>query len=138
MQGGDRIGLGIDRADLAASARGIAPVQRHDFRFLDAAGVGQHVGTEIDGAPRRQDAAGKSAAHQLGQQAAMIDMGMGQQHGVDIGGAKRKGAVVQFFQGLLSLKQPAIDQKTASACLKEIAGARNGARCAAKPDGDAH
>ena len=28
----------------------------------------------------------------------MIDMGMGQQHGVDIGGTKRKGAVVQFFQ----------------------------------------
>jgi hypothetical protein len=48
----------------------------------------------------------------FGQQAAMIDMGMGQQHGVDIGGAKRKGAVVQFFQRLLSLKQPAIDQET--------------------------
>ena len=138
LQGGDRIGLRIDRGDLAASARGIAPVQRLDFRFLNAAGVGQHVGAQIDSAARRQDAAGKSAAHELWQQAAMIDMGMGQQHGVDIGGTKRKGAVVQFLQRLLSLKQTAIDQETPSAHLKEVAGARDGARCAAKPDGDAH
>ena len=55
-------------------------------------------------------------------------MGMGQQHGIDIGGAKRKGAVVQLFQGLLSLKQPAIDQEAPGAGLEEIAGARR--RCA--------
>ena len=78
------------------------------------------------------------SAHELGQQATVIDMGMGEQHGVDFGGTKRKGAVVQFLQGLLSLKQPAIDQETPGACLEEIAGARDGARCAAKPDGDAH
>ncbi len=45
----------------------------------------------------------------------MIDMGMGQKYGVDIGGTKRKGAVVQFLQRFLSLKQPAIDQETAGA-----------------------
>ena len=53
--------------------------------------VRQHVGTEIDGAARRKDAAGKAVAHQLRQQAAVVDMGMGQQHRVDIGGAKWKG-----------------------------------------------
>ena len=53
----------------------------------------------------------KAVAHQLRQQAAMVDMGMGQQHGIDVGRAKRKGAVVQLLQGLLSLKQAAIDQE---------------------------
>ena len=53
---------------------------------------------------RRQDATAKSIAHEFRQQAAMIDMRMRQQHGIDIGGAKWKGAVVQFLQGLLSLK----------------------------------
>ena len=84
------------------------------------------------------DAAGESAAHEFGQQAAMIDMSVGQQHGVNIGGAKRKGPVIQFFQGFLSLKQPAIDQKASGPRLKEITGARDGARCAAKPDGQIH
>ena len=80
----------------------------------------------------------KSVAHQLRQQAAVVDMGMGQKHGVDIGGTKRKGAVVQLLQGLLSLKQAAIDQEAPGSGLEEIAGARHGAGRAAKPDGDAH
>ena len=54
--------------------------------------------------------------------------------------AARKGnaPVVQLLQGLLSLKQAAIDQEASGSGLKEIAGARHGARRAAKPDRDAH
>ena len=80
----------------------------------------------------------KAVAHQLRQQAAVVDMGMGQQHGVDVGGAKRKGAVVQFLQGLLSLKQAAVDQEASGSGFEEIAGARHGAGRAAKSDRHAH
>ena len=84
LQRGNRIGLRIDRADFGPPARRVAPVQGSNLGLLDAAGVRQHVGTEIDGAARRKDAAGKAVAHQLRQQAAVVDMGMGQEHGVDI------------------------------------------------------
>ena len=91
LQRGNRIGLRIDRADLGPPARRITPVQDGDLGLLDVAGIRQHVGTEIDGAARGKDAAGKAVTHQLWQQAAVVDMSMGQQHGVDVGGAKRKG-----------------------------------------------
>ncbi len=138
LQRGNRIGLRIDRADLGPPARRVAPVQGGDLGFLDAAGIRQHVGTEIDGAARRKDAAGKAVAHQLRQQAAVVDMGMGQEHGVDVGGAKRKRPVVQLLQGFRSLKQAAIDQEASGAGLEQIAGARHGAGRAEEPDRDAH
>ena len=111
LQRGNRIGLRIDRADLGPPARRIAPVQGGNLGLLDAAGIRQHVGTEIDGAARRKDTAGKAVAHEFWQQAAMVDMGVGQQHGVDVGRAKRKRPVVELLQGFRSLKQPAIDQE---------------------------
>ena len=52
----------------------------------------------------------KAFPHQLRQQPAVIDMRMGQQHGVDIGGPEWKCAIVQRLQCLGSLKQPAVDE----------------------------
>ena len=60
IERGDRVGLRVDRRDLGASARRIAPVEHGNFGFLDAAGVGQHVGAQIDGAARRHDAAAEA------------------------------------------------------------------------------
>ena len=48
----------------------------------------------------------------FGKKAAMVDMGVGQQHRVDLCRAKRKDPVVEFLQGFRSLKQPAVDQET--------------------------
>ena len=74
IERGDSIALRVDRRHERTPARRIAPVERGDFRFLDAAGVGQHVGAQVDGAARRQDRAAKAAAHQLRYQAAVVDM----------------------------------------------------------------
>ena len=73
----DCIGLRIDRRDFGAAARRIAAVELRDFGFLDAAGVGQHVGAQVDGALRGQDRPVKTIADQFRQQAAMVDMGVG-------------------------------------------------------------
>ena len=113
LQRRDGVGLGVDRADLGSPARRIAPVERGDLRFLNAAGIRQHIGAQVDRAARRQDPAAKAVAHQLRQQAAVVDMGMRQQHGVDVGRAERKGAVVECLQRLLSLEQAAVDQEAA-------------------------
>ena len=138
LQRGEGIGLGVDRADLGAPARRIAPIERGDLGFLDASGVGQHVGAQIDRAARRKDPAGESLAHELRQQAAVIDMRMGQQHGIDVGGAERKCAIVQRLQRLRSLKQPAVDEETSGPGLEQMARAGHGAGRAAEPQGDAH
>ena len=60
----------------------------------------------------------KAVAHELRQEAAMVDMGMGQQHSVDLGRAKRKGPVVELLQRLRSLKQPAVDQETSGSAFR--------------------
>ena len=77
-------------------------------------------------------------AHQLRQQAAVVDMRMGQQNDVDIGGAEWKCAVVQCLQRLGALKQTAVDQQAPGRGLEQIAGAGHGAGRAAKSDGHAH
>lgn len=40
----------------------------------------------------------------------MIDVSVGQQHCIDISRTKRKCAVVQSLEGLLSLKEPTINE----------------------------
>jgi hypothetical protein len=95
IQRGNGIGLRINWIDFNTPAGGIAPVQRRDFRLLDAARVGQHVRAQIDSAARGHDASAESFARQLRQQPAMVDMCVGQQDGRDIGRPERKGTVVQ-------------------------------------------
>ena len=80
----------------------------------------------------------KAAAHELRHQAAVVDMGMRQQHRVDIGRAKRKRAVVQLLQRLRPLEQPAIDQQAPGRRLEQMAGAGHRAGGAAKSNGNAH
>ncbi len=56
----------------------------------------------------------EALAHQLRQQAAMVDMRVRQQHRVDLRGIEREVAVVQLLQGLRALEHAAIDQETAA------------------------
>ena len=51
------VGLGVDRRDRGAASRGVASIESLDLAFLDAAGVGQHVGAQVDGAARRENPA---------------------------------------------------------------------------------
>ena len=53
----------------------------------------------------------KSFAHELRQQATVVDVCMCQQHAVDIGRPERERPVIQILQGLLTLEQAAIDQE---------------------------
>lgn len=85
------------------------------------AGIGQHVGAQIDGAARHHDTAAEARAHQLRQQAAVIDMRVREQHRVDVGRMERKGAVVERLQRLRPLEQAAIDQQPAGSRLEQVA-----------------
>ena len=80
----------------------------------------------------------KSAARELGDQAAVVDMGVGEQHRGDIGRREGKSAVVQFLQRLGTLEQAAIDQQTPGRRLEQMAGAGHRAGGAAESDANAH
>src|SRR6478735_2110226 len=77
LQSGNRISLRIDRGNFSSATCRVAPVQGGNFGFLNAAGIRQHVGTEINGPARRTNTARKAVAHELWQEAAVIDMGVG-------------------------------------------------------------
>src|SRR5450631_3589597 len=98
LQGSDGVGLRVDGTDLGPSTRGVASVEGYDLGFLNASGVGQHIGTQIDGAARGENSALEALPDQLWQKPAVIDVGMRQKHCVDIGRPKRKSAVVQFLE----------------------------------------
>src|ERR1035437_3941948 len=138
LQRCDGIGLGIDWTNLGPAARCIAPVEGNDLRFLNASGMRQHIGTEVDRSAGRQDPSAEAFARQLRQQPAVVDVSMRQQHNIDVGGPERKGAIIEFLQGLLALEQAAVDQETSGLRLDQIAGPCHGARRAAKSNGYAH
>src|SRR4249919_3309597 len=95
----DRIGLGVDWPDLRSTARGIASVERGNLRFLNASGIGQEVGAQVDRAARGPDRSAESSQHQLRQQAAVVDMSVGQEYSIDVGWTEGKGAIIQCLQG---------------------------------------
>ena len=59
----------------------------------------------------------ETLARQLRQQPAVIDMRMGQKHGVDIGRAERERPIVQRLQCLRPLEQAAVDEEAAGRCV---------------------
>ena len=85
----------VDRLDRRPAAPLVAPVQLVDLALLDVAGVGQHDLTEIAAAGGGVDRAAESRLHQLGQEAGVIDVGVGQEHRVDLSGIEGKRLVVE-------------------------------------------
>ena len=69
----------------------------------------------------------KPARTSFGNSPRVVDMRMGQQHGVDVGGPEREGAVVQCLQGLLALEQAAVDQQPPGRGLRR--GSRSPSPC---------
>lgn len=48
----------------------------------------------------------------------MVDMGMGQDDGVDLAAIERESPVVQLLLALGTLEHPAVDKDTPAVCLK--------------------
>ena len=68
--------------------------------------------------PRRWGAVDRSieaVADQMGQVTAVIDVGVAEQHGVDVLGAKGKLLVTLAALGSMALEQPAVQQQRAAA-----------------------
>ncbi|MNE10613.1 hypothetical protein D3C80_1033310 [compost metagenome] len=99
-QRGRDVGDGVDGLDRLDAAPLVAPVQMGHVPFLDLGGVGQHDLAQVPRGARRIDGVAIAGPRQLGQQAGMIDVGVGQEDGVDRRDIKGKWPVVQRLERL--------------------------------------
>ena len=139
----------IVRDRLQAQKRAVhvaAVIKRFDFRFAFLAFMVQICGIfnlNLGGVAEhdvRQSARGRCAINradealldEIRQIAAMVDMGMAQQDGVDLFWPERKLAVAAMAFASASLEEPAIEQQGLSARIDPVHRAGHGPGCAPK------
>jgi hypothetical protein len=117
-----RFGIGdtINRLDKRPPAPRIAGVQLANFGFLHMARIRQHDGTEIDGRLGGMNPVAEPVFHQFGYQPGMVDVGVGQEHGVDRRRLEGKGAGIESALGLRSLEHAAVDEQPMRARIQEV------------------
>jgi hypothetical protein len=87
------------------------PVGEGGVFFLDVAAVGQQDAAQVPRAGGGMHPAVEAFAHQQWQVAAVVQVGVGQDDGVDLAGHHRQGSPVAQAQLLVALEQPAVDQE---------------------------
>ena len=128
----------IDRFYLRLAAVAVGAVQALHLAHLDEGGIGQHIGEQVFGCLRRINFAVKTLAHQFRQQAAVVDMGVGEQNKLNLPCVEAEIAVIQFPHRLRALVHAAVDQKFSFRHGDEVARTRDDAGGAAKLDLDGH
>ena len=78
--------------------------------FLDVGAVRQQNRTQLLGRFCAVNAAFKAFLHQTGDQAAVVHMGMGQDHGVHLRRIEGKGFFIKIFDGFGTLEHAAVHQ----------------------------
>jgi len=86
------------------------PVRVFRILFLEMAAIQQDQFRHIARGCRCENTTPEAVAHQFRQIAGMVEMGVGQDHGVDVGGRHRQRLPVQLAQVFQPLKQAAINQ----------------------------
>ena len=102
--------------------------------FLQVPGVGQQDRAEVGGRLRAEDGSSEAALDQQRQLAGVVEMGMGEDDGVDAARLDRKRRPILQAQRLEALKQAAVDEKPMIALLDEIL--RSGDRAGAAEEGE--
>ncbi|MNF71842.1 hypothetical protein D3C84_538010 [compost metagenome] len=104
------------------------PVGELRFLFLQAAAVQQQDFHQFTGGGRGVDRAAITIAHQYGQIAAVIKMGMGQHNGIEVADRKLERVAIVQSQLLVALEQTAVDQHMLVAMFQQILAARDRTR----------
>ena len=125
----------VDRFHQWDSPPLVAPVEMVDIPLLDVRRVGEHHLAQIACRAGAEDEPLEPRLDQLGQQAGVIDVRMGQEHAVDSRRIERKGLMVEGPQGLGTLKHAAINQEAAVIRPQQGAEAGHAARCAVEGQG---
>ena len=120
------VNFGIER--LRGSVLGVAlPVRPPGVFFLDARRVGQHQRAQLARRRRTEDAAGETLGHEPRQIAAVIEVRVREDNGIDPRRIDGKRPPVAIAQLLEPLEQAAVDQDAAIAEVEQMLGTGDGA-----------
>jgi len=126
-QGLARLGFGVQRQRRLVLAESLL-VGPARVLFLEVARIGKDDAAQIDGRRRRQHGPVETAAHHDRQVAGVIEVSVGQHHGVDRGGFDRRRIPIALPEILEPLEQPAIDEQPEAVVLEQVLRAGDGAR----------
>ncbi len=112
----------VDGLDLPVDAAArVARIQQLDFAFLDARRIWQHDRAQVLRRARREYRTVETKLRQLRNEAAVVDVRVGQDERVDLVRIEREGAIVQLLLGLRALHHPAIDKNARGSRVDEEA-----------------
>ncbi len=122
-----RVRLGVQRQG-GGVLRVAVPVRVFGILFLNPAGVGKDDAAEILGAGRTEHPAPESLRRQSRKVAAVVQMGMRQDDGIDFAGRHRQILPVALAQFLEPLEQAGVDQHSRRARVEQVFRSRDGPR----------
>ncbi|HEV2440477.1 MAG TPA: hypothetical protein VGX97_10490 [bacterium] len=126
----------VERRDRRQARAGAERVDVAGVLMLDLGAVLEHELGEITGRPRAVDRAAEAAAHEGRQVAAVVQVGVGEHHGVDARRVEREAAVDAGGLLAASLEQSAVEEEARPARLDQVHRAGDGAHRAG--EGDPH
>ena len=121
-----------------AVAAELVAVEEGGVFFLQVSAVRQQDGAQVARARRAVDGVGVAVARHQGQVAAVVQMGVGEDDGVDLVWADGQALPIALAQQLIALEQSAIDQQAVAAVADEVFGAGDGTGCAQEGDTNGH
>ncbi len=120
--GGLDVLRGVERDDRVVHGPpllGVAPPLEGRVLFLDVRGVHERDGQDVGRGGRRQDRSGEALGDETGNEAAVVQVGMGEEKEIDVLGRDGKGVPVAAEQRPL-LIEPAVDEDAEAVGLDEV------------------
>ena len=97
---------------------------------LDLGAVEQDEAGKLDRCVGREDRAAEALLHEQGYEAAVVEVRVGQQEGIDLRGAERQGKPVAGDVGGRALEHPAVDEDPGAVGREQELGSGDGGRAA--------
>ena len=118
VNGGDGVFVCVERQSRLMLGETV-PVRVSGVLLLQVARVGQQDPAEFRGRFGAEDRAPEAMLHEEGQIARMVEMGVGQNDGIDLAWINREACPVAKPERLETLEQAAIDEQTMIAALDQ-------------------
>ena len=109
-------------------------VEPLDVHFMDVCGVGEHDATEVAGGGGGVDVAVEAVVAELGEVAAVVDVGVGEDNAVDLLGVEGKGTIAFHGLGAATLEEAAVEEDALAVDFEEVLRTGGGAGGAAEFD----
>ncbi len=101
---------------------------------MDVGGVGEHDAAEVAGGGGGVDVAVEAVVAELGEVAAVVDVGVGEDDAVDLLGVEGEGTIALHGLGAAALEEAAVEEDALAVDFEEVLRTGGGAGGAAEFD----